>query len=42
MFATRKRKHKAKVRLPIRDIEDGNIESGERKMGDLLNKVPKF
>ena len=33
MFETRKKGHKAKVRLTKRDIEDGNIESAEVRMG---------
>ena len=43
MFATRKKEHETKVRVPKRDIEDGIIESGEyeweRKMGDIVNIV---
>ena len=33
MFETRKKEHEAKVRLTKRDIEDGNIESAEVRMG---------
>ena len=33
MFKTRKKEHEAKSRLTKRDIEDGNIESVERRMG---------
>ena len=33
MFETRKKEHEAKVRLTKKDIEDGNIESAEIRMG---------
>ena len=33
MFETRKKEHEAKVRLTKRDIEDGNIESAEVRIG---------
>ena len=33
MFETKKKEHEAKVRLTKRDIEDGNIELAEVRMG---------
>ena len=32
-FETRKKEHEAKVRLPKKDLEEGNIESEETRMG---------
>ena len=33
MFETRKKEHEAKVRLTKKDLEEGNIESAENRMG---------
>ena len=33
IFETRKKEHEAKVRLPKKDLKEGNIESAETRMG---------
>ena len=41
MFETRKNEHEAKVRLTKKDIEDGNIESAEVRMGEEDGEIAR-
>ena len=41
MFETRKKEHEAHVRLKKRDIEDGNIESAEVRIGKEDGELAK-
>ena len=41
MFETRKKEQEAKVRLTNREIEDGNIESAEIRMGKEDGELAK-
>ena len=41
MFETRKKNHETKLRLTKKDVENGNIESAEIRMGKEYGEIAR-